>query len=680
MLRNFQAFSFWLGFVVATLFWWLIRRFSPVLGTMWKAFIEQVKSVRDSAKAGVEYHFRNDMLARAQRVHIAAPLFALNEILIPPRMMATPPTPTVDGEAENQHLDDITMKAIPYMPEWPELSAAYNAPTYSLEEAAQKGTNLLIIGHAGSGKTVALAHLTEQVAKRAKEVGELANRIPVFIHIGDIPTAHLTGNQPVEAILAALSPFISSRTSPKLKPHLENAFPQGRVLLLVDGMDELAQDEFLRAAGFLESVINLYPGTQMIATASPFYTDGLGHLGMVPIAIAAWTSQQRDTFVQNWGQKWSQHIQPTLWNFSANGKAEKTLQMENVILNNWVTVESTAGTPLEVTLKVWAAYAGDSRGPLNVHTFEAYTRRMTASVNNAGMALERVALQSSLSKTPYPTQKSASRWARGLSLEDAEESTIPSADAKGEEASEESGVLEGAVSRQVIPNLITSGILVSRADGRVSFTHPAVGGYFAGRALAASGGSSWVQNQPDWTGKHLALQYLAHFGTPLGTTSTLANPNEDILRQHLLFAARWLRESISHPKANWRIGIMRELFGLIGSNGISIGLRARALTALLLSKDPGIPQMCKRFIQHEDPDVRQVAALGLGYLQDAKSINELGELLYDPDLNVQRAASLALVAIGNNIALESVATALLHGDENQQRAAAEALANHAEEG
>lgn len=680
MFRNFQAFSFWLGFLVATLFWWLMRRFSPVLGELWKTFVTQIKSVRDSAKAGVEYHFRNDMIARAQRVHIATPLFALNEILIPPKMMATPPIPTVDGEAENQHLDDITMKAIPYMPDWPELSATFNAPTYTLAEAAQKGTHLLVTGHAGSGKTVALAHLAEQVAKRAPGVGELGNRLPVFIHIGDIPTAQLTSNQPIDAILAALAPFISSRTTPKLKPHLENAFPQGRVLLIVDGMDELAQDEFLNAAGFLETVLNLYPGTQIIATASPFYTDGLGHLGIVPIAIAAWTAQQRDTFIQNWGEKWSQHIQPTLWNFSTNGKTEKSLQMENVILNNWVTVESPTGTPLELTLKVWAAYAGDARGPLNVHAFEAYTRRMTTDVNNAGTALERVALQSSLAKSPYPSQKSASRWARGLSLEDAEESVIPTADPKGEEAIEESGVLEGSVSRQAIPNLITTGILVSRADNRVSFVHPAVGGYFAGRALAASGGSSWVQNQADWTGKHLALQYLAHFGTPLGTTSALANANEDILRQRLMFAARWLRESLGHPKANWRIGIMRELFSLIGSSGVSIGLRTRALTALLLSRDPGIPQMCKRFIQHEDPDVRQVAALGLGYLQDSKSINELGELLYDPDHNVQRAASLALVAIGNNIALESVATALLHGDENQQRAAAEALANHPAEG
>ncbi|NUM46062.1 MAG: HEAT repeat domain-containing protein [Anaerolineales bacterium] len=681
MFRNFQAFSFWLGFLVATFFWFILGRFAPILKELWKTIVEQVKNLRDSAQAGVDYHFRNDMIARSQKMHIAAPLFALNEILIPPRIMATPPTPTVEGEIEEKILDDITMSTIPYMPEWPELSAAFNAPTYSLAEAAGKGTSLLLIGHSGSGKTVALAHLTEQIAKKTTGRSELNNRLPVLLHIGDIPAAELAANQPVNAILAALSPYLSARTTPKFKPHLENALAQGLVILLVDGMDELDRDEFLRAAGFLESVVNFYPKTQIIATASPFYTDGLGHLGLVPVAMAAWTPQQHAAFIQNWGEKWGQHIQPTLWSTTPPPKGvAPPLQMEMAILNNWLIIENLATLPLDLTLKVWAAYAGDARGPLNVHALEAYTRRMTTGVRNAETGLERIALQISLTKNPYPSQRSASRWARGIKMEDAEESIIPSAEKDEKEAIEDSAIIEGSVSRQAIPSLIANGILINKADTRVSFVHPTVGGYLAGKALAASGGSSWVQSQPDWLGKQQALRHLAYFGTPLGTTSSFANPNEDVIRQHLLFAARWLPESLSHPKATWRIGLMRDLFTLIGSSGLAIGLRARALTALLLSRDPGIPQMCKRFLQHEDPDVRQVAALGLGFLQDTKAINELGELLYDSDLNVQRAACLALVAIGNQAALEAVATALLHGDENQQRAASEALANHVEEG
>ena len=682
-LRNFEPFSFWLGFLVASLFWWMMRRFAPVFREFRKNIAEQASSARESAKAGVEFHYRNDLIHITQTMHLAAPLFSLNEILIPPRLMATPPLPPTDSEtdAQGKLFADITMQAIPYLPDWPELSAAFNAPTYSLSEAAAKGTNLILIGHAGSGKTVALAHLAGQMARNDLALGEeLSTRLPVLVHFGDLPTAELEADQPVNAIHTALNPKMSSRTNAKLTNLLENSFTQGRVLLMVDGMDELEQDEFLRAARFVEMVLNLFPGTQVIATASPFYYDGLAQLGLIPVALAAWNNQQRSDFVKLWGERWSQHILPTVWKVSANGKEDTPpLEIEAAILNNWIMVENLAGSPLEMTLKVWAAYAGDARGPANVNAFEAYFRRMTVNIRDAGTALERVALQMSLKTIPFPTQRSAIRWSRGITLEDVEDITIPTSETE-EEIIEDSDIKSDSVSRQAIPNLINSGILVNRADTRVGFVHPSIGGYFAGRALAAAGGSSWVQNQPHWIGKQQALKYLAHFGTPLGSTSSFANLEEDVIRQQLLFAARWLPESLSHPKATWRIGLMRELFNLIGGRFISVGLRARALTALLLSNDPGIPQMCKRLLQHEDPDVRQIATIGLGYLKDSKSVNELGELLYEPDRDVQRAASLALVAIGTQPTLEAVATALLHGDENLQRAASEALANHPEEG
>ena len=676
-LRNFEPFSFWLGFLVATLFWWILSRFAPVLREFWKNFVDQAQAIRENAKAGVEYHYRNDVIRVTQTMHLAAPLFSLNEIIIPPQLMSTPPNPASSTDSEGKFWVDITLDTIPYMPDWPELSAAFNVPTYSLSEALEKGANLVLTGYAGSGKTVALAHLAGQIARSDPALGNLSERLPILVHFGNLPKAEMDANYPVNTLLAALSPQVSARTNAKLASLLEKSFAQNRVLLMIDGMDEVHQEEFIRAVGFIETVLNLYPGTQVVATASPFYFDGLPQLGLVPVAMAAWDNTQREAFVKNWGAKWTQHIQRTLWNISPNGTGETLLQMEPEILNNWLQMDNLANTPLEMTLKTWAAYAGDTRGPSNVNAIEAYIRRMTVDIHEADTALERVALQISLKELPFPTLRSAIRWARGTTGEEAEESIIP--EASSEEV-EESGIKPGSVSRQAIPELLTRGILVHRADSKLGFVHPTIGGYCAGKALASAGGSSWVQNQPAWMGKQQALQYLAHFGTPLGVTNSLGNAQEDLIRQRLLFAARWLPESLSHPKAAWRIGLMRELFNLIGSRSISIGLRARAMAALLLSKDPGISQMCKRLLQHEEPDVRQVAILGLGALKDQKSITELGEMLYEADPGVHQAASLALVAIGTQAALEAVATAMLHGDENHQRACAEALANDTTEG
>ena len=77
---------------------------------------------------------------------------------------------------------------------------------------------------------------------------------------------------------------------------------------------------------------------------------------------------------------------------------------------------------------------------------------------------------------------------------------------------------------------------------------------------------------------------------------------------------------------------------------------------------------------------QQLAALGLGYLQDFKSIEILSRQCNHPNSNLSRAALLALVAMGENTGLETVGKILLHGDEAKSKDAAEALANDIGEG
>jgi len=75
-----------------------------------------------------------------------------------------------------------------------------------------------------------------------------------------------------------------------------------------------------------------------------------------------------------------------------------------------------------------------------------------------------------------------------------------------------------------------------------------------------------------------------------------------------------------------------------------------------------------------------LSALGIGAMQDSQAIEELSSLMNDIHPDVQRAACLALVAIGTNKALETLGSVLLHGTEDLQRTAAEALANNTSEG
>jgi HEAT repeat protein len=158
----------------------------------------------------------------------------------------------------------------------------------------------------------------------------------------------------------------------------------------------------------------------------------------------------------------------------------------------------------------------------------------------------------------------------------------------------------------------------------------------------------------------------------------LMGVQEDSIQVGLLQTGRWLRDA---PEGlPWIARVMRDLAVCLQKEDLPLSLRARALSAMAQSNDSGVPVLLRQFLDDPRPSLRQLAALGLGWLRDAKSCESLRPLVNDLSPGVSRAAMLALVAIGSKDSLETVAYTLLHGDESQRKAAAEALANDPEEG
>ena len=69
--------------------------------------------------------------------------------------------------------EDAVTQTLPYLPGWPELAAIYNAPTLTISQALSGGSNLVLIGQPGVGKTVAVAHLASLAANRNEMLGGL---------------------------------------------------------------------------------------------------------------------------------------------------------------------------------------------------------------------------------------------------------------------------------------------------------------------------------------------------------------------------------------------------------------------------------------------------------------------------------------------------------------------------
>ena len=150
------------------------------------------------------------------------------------------------------------------------------------------------------------------------------------------------------------------------------------------------------------------------------------------------------------------------------------------------------------------------------------------------------------------------------------------------------------------------------------------------------------------------------------------------LHQPLFTVARWLKNA--PVNAPWRGKVFTKLVEILQTEGIPLSLRAQAVAAFVQSGDPNAQALFRQFLRTTSFELLQLVALGSGATKDTKATEQLAGVLYAPSKSAQRAACLALVAIGTSPAMEAVARALLQGEEELRQYAAEAMANDRVEG
>jgi HEAT repeat protein len=284
-----------------------------------------------------------------------------------------------------------------------------------------------------------------------------------------------------------------------------------------------------------------------------------------------------------------------------------------------------------------------------------------------------------LTMQPLVDGKTAGNWLGGSETVTAE---ADSADETGfaEKGRGKDKSAEKVRARGALPDLIEAGILASH-DPLVRLAHPALLGYLAAQGLASAAGRGGTQlvAQPEWSGKQAALSYLAVMDAQAAWMQNLLQDEQlDVTLSGLLSAGRWLRHA--PDGLPWIPTVLRLLAGALQKETLPMALKTRIVTALALAKTSGIAVLLRQMSSASQPELRQLAALGLGIVKDAKALGDLLRLQHEPNPVVNRAAILALVAMGDKAGLEAVATQLLSGDESQRRAAAEGLANHPEDG
>jgi len=672
-----DPFSFFIGFAVASIFWWLAARARPLWAELSAGLKEQQEAAHTRKTSTVEENHRRITLRRAQGMHLAAPLFALDEIILEPLLLA-PPQIVQPGEAPL--FEDVISQTLPYLPAWPEIAAAYNAPALTLPQALAGNTNIVIIGQPGVGKTVSLAHLASLAANRSEKLGALQNAVPFLIHAADLILPADSKNI-LAPLIGAASEYAPLFDTGRLPSFFENTFKSGDALLLLDGYDELAPESQQVVAGYLKSIIQNYPKTRIVTTGAPEYLDGLIGLGFAPLALMTWSGLQSKQFLENWGGLWAKTIAKESW---AQSGPE---QVDPILLNVWLGADNANLSPLELTLKAWGGYAGDGLGPHVLDSIAAHIRRISPA-NTPIAAMETLAMQVLLSGQPFFDPRKAREWVKTFevsedtaALEEVESIEEPSEEKAKEPLLKKTGKTEkrpAAPSSGLIGKMASSGLLLNCPNNKMRFVHPVFAGYLAGHALSEFKTEETLLNQTDWSGKHLAMRYFAARGDASKLVNSMLGYSRLPMHRPLFVAARWLRDA---PKnAPWRGKLFSTLAAILQTEGIPLCLRAQAMAAFVVSNDPGAAVLFRQVENTLSFELLQLAVLGSGAVRDAKSAQLLESAMNAPSLSARRAACMALVAIGTDDALESVAHTLLNGDEDIRRAAGEALANDPAEG
>lgn len=114
--------------------------------------------------------------------------------------------------------------------------------------------NIVIEGTAGQGKSILLRYLASNELRTG-------NKIPVFVELRKIEKTH-TLIKAIENRLIGLGFIIDDEI-------LDSFLRSGKILLLLDGFDELPKDQVRTTINQIESLLDFYESTQVVITSRP---------------------------------------------------------------------------------------------------------------------------------------------------------------------------------------------------------------------------------------------------------------------------------------------------------------------------------------------------------------------------------------------------------------------------
>ncbi|MDX3454533.1 NACHT domain-containing protein [Streptomyces sp. ME02-8801-2C] len=171
------------------------------------------------------------------------------------------------------------------------------APRVPVEQALTRHPRILLRGEAGSGKTTLVQRLVVTAARQDPESRYLQDRVPFLLPLrtlvrqGELPL-------PEEFLSTTRSPLAGTQPA----GWVDRVLTAGRGLLLVDGVDEIAEHDRARVKSWLTDLLTAFPANYWLITSRPSAVDDawLAEAGFTSYAVSRMSDDDIVGFITRW--------------------------------------------------------------------------------------------------------------------------------------------------------------------------------------------------------------------------------------------------------------------------------------------------------------------------------------------------------------------------------------------
>jgi HEAT repeats/NACHT domain len=536
----------------------------------------------------------------------------------------------------------------------------------------------VVLGDPGAGKTTLLRYVAYELVKSqlANGQSEILNRIPdlagclpVYVHIGEY-AQHL--QQKPESTLDAFA-FLGSqvRQLPLSNALVKDAMGQGRILFLLDGMDEIIDTIQRReVAQRIEEFAFSHPRCRILVTSRVVgYREAQLSREFSQFTISPFEDNEIHRFIQSW--------------YKALGMPEGADKLVQAIEGS-PSIRRLASNPLLLTVIALIHWRGDK---LPRHRVRLY-RLASETLVDEWMSHRRVTPEGWDVQETMQVLLPAIAWhlhqtsSTGLIGEQELDRLLVETLLRHDPSlSENEAHTRASQFRRNVSEF--SGIFLERGldqddCGSYGFLHLTFEEYFAALRLAdiwERAGNSVLKpllDDPRWT--ESILLTAGHFGEFSQYQATrfvrmileAHSEHEDVLHRDLLLAAQCLADDV-RLDADLRRAILSQLIKIYFSSNSPRTLREdiRKVFARLSGTFAGVSLLkglTQRLTIPKSEVCRLTAAAALGQMGQAAATPEvlaaLLKLLSDPEEAVRRAAAAALEQMGQVVASLEALSAL----------------------